>query len=75
MQIMWQKSHLVTEYMMLVQKEYQRRHDNIARWVHRKLCGKYNMGKIAPWFGHKAEAMTEMNGLISCGTSIYNATM
>lgn len=33
-------SHLVIEYMMLLQKEYKQGLDNIARLVHWKLCGK-----------------------------------
>ena len=34
----WTVSHIVSDCMMLAQKEYKRRHKNIARLVHRKLC-------------------------------------
>ena len=36
-------SHIVNECKKLVQKEYKRRHDNVARIVHWKLRGKYNL--------------------------------
>ena len=36
-------SHIVSEYEKLAQKEYKRRHNNVARIVHGKLCGKYNL--------------------------------
>ena len=34
-------NHILSK--MLAQKECKRRHDNIARLVHWKLCGKYDM--------------------------------
>ena len=36
-------SHIVSECEKLAQKEYKRRHDNVARIVHWKLCGQYNL--------------------------------
>ena len=36
-------SHIVSEYEKLAQKEYKRRHDNVARTAQWKLCGKYNL--------------------------------
>ena len=36
-------SHIVSECEKMAQKEYKRRHDNVARIVHWKLCGKYNL--------------------------------
>ena len=36
-------SHIVSEYEKLAQKEYKRRHDNAARRVHWKFCGKCNL--------------------------------
>ena len=32
-------SHIVSGCKKLAQKEYKRRHDNVARIVHEKLCG------------------------------------
>ena len=39
-------SHIVSECDELAQKEYKRRHDNVARIVHWRLCGKYNLKKV-----------------------------
>ena len=36
-------SHIVSECEKLAQKEYKRRHDNVARIVHWKLCEQYNL--------------------------------
>ena len=33
-------SHIGCKYEKLAQKEYKRRHNNVARIVHWKLCGK-----------------------------------
>ena len=38
-------SHIVSECEKLAQNEYKRRHDNVARIVNWKLCGKYNQPK------------------------------
>ena len=38
-------SHIVSECEKLAQKEYKRRHNNVAGVVHWKLCGKYNLKK------------------------------
>ena len=34
------------------QKEYKRRHDNVARIVHWKLCGKYSLKSSEKWYEH-----------------------
>ena len=34
-------SHIVSECSKLPQKEYKRRHDNVAKYIHWKLCKKY----------------------------------
>ncbi|CAB4018161.1 Hypothetical predicted protein, partial [Paramuricea clavata] len=38
-------THLISECKKLAQKEYKRRHDNVARIVHWKLCGLYQLEK------------------------------
>ena len=43
---------------MLAQKEYKRRHDNIARLVHWKLC-KYDMSRSENWYEHQPEGVVE----------------
>ena len=44
---------------MLAQKEYKRRHDNIARLVHRKLSCKYDMSRGEKWYEHQTEGVVE----------------
>ena len=44
---------------MLAQKEYKRRHDNIARLVHRKLCCKYDVSRGEKWYEHQPEGVVE----------------
>ena len=43
-------NHILSECKMLAQKEYKRRHDNIARLVHWKLCCKYDMSRGENWY-------------------------
>ena len=38
-------SHIVSERSKLAQREYKRRHDNVARMVHCKLCEKFYLEK------------------------------
>ena len=44
---------------MFAQKEYKRRHDNIARFVHWKLCCKYDMSRVEKWYEHQPEGVVE----------------
>ena len=44
---------------MLAQKECKRRHDNIARLVHWKLCCKYDMSRSEKWYEHQPEGVVE----------------
>ena len=48
-------SHIVSECEKLAQKEYKRRHNNVAGVVHWKLCGKYNLKKSEKWYEHAPE--------------------
>ena len=50
-------SHIVSECEKLAQKEYKRRHDNVARIVHWKLCGKYNLKRSEKWYEHAPEGV------------------
>ena len=52
-------NHILSEYKMLTQKEYQRRHDIIARLVHWKLCCKYDVSRGEKWYQHQPEGVTE----------------
>lgn len=38
-------SHIVNKCMMLAQKEYKQKLDNVVRLVHWKLCGNYSINK------------------------------
>ena len=51
-------NHILSECKMLVQKEYKRRHDNIARLVHWKLCCKYDV-RSEKWYEHQPEGVVE----------------
>ena len=53
------KQYLMSEYEKLSQKEYQRKHDNIVRIVHWKLCGKYNLKRSKEWYEHAPEGVAE----------------
>ena len=44
---------------MLAQKEYKRRHDNIAKLVYRKLWCKYDMSRGEKWYEHQPEGVAE----------------
>ena len=70
-------SHIVSECEKLVQKEDKRRHDNVARTVHWKLCGKYNLKRSEKWYEHAPESLVEndevktlWNAMIQCDTEI-----
>ena len=43
----------------MAQKESKRRHDNVARIVHEKLCGKYNLKRSEKWYEHAPEGVVE----------------
>ena len=51
-------SHIVCECEKLAQKEYKRRHD-VARIVHWKLCGKFNLRRSEKWYEHVPEGVVE----------------
>ena len=50
-------SHIVSECKKLAQNESKRRHDNVARIVHEKLCGKYNLKRSEKWYEHTPEGV------------------
>ena len=52
-------NHILSECKMLAQKEYKRRHDNIVRLVHWKLCCKYDMSRGGKWYEHQPEGVVE----------------
>ena len=52
-------THLVCRCKVLAQKEYKRRRDNIARIVHWKLCGIYNLGRVDKWYEYHPDGVIE----------------
>ena len=51
--------HIVSECAKLAQKEYKRRHDNVARIIHWELCNKFGLEKARYWYEHKPEGVIE----------------
>ena len=43
----------------MANREYKRRHDNIARLVHWKLCYKYEVNRSEKWYEHQPEKVVE----------------
>ena len=67
----------MNEYEKLAQKEYKRRHNNIARIVHWKLCGIYNVKESEKWYEYVPEGVGEneevkilWDGMIQCERQI-----
>ena len=52
-------SNIASECENFAQKEYKRRHDNVARTVDGKLSGKYNLRGSEKWYEHAPERIVE----------------
>ena len=50
-------NHIICECSNLAQKEYKRRHDNVARVVHWEICKKYNLPRTEKWYNHKPDGV------------------
>ena len=57
-------SHIVSKCEKLAQKDYKRRHDNVARIVQWNLRGKYNLKESEKWYEHAPEGVAE-NGEVN----------
>ena len=51
--------HLVCECGKLAQKEYKRRHDNVAKKVHWDFCKKNGLEHTEKWYEHVPEGVVE----------------
>ena len=51
--------HITSQCTPLAQREYKRRHDNVARIVHWAICGKYDIQRDDKWYDHKPEGVIE----------------
>ena len=52
-------SHIVSECSKLDQREYKRRHDDVAKMIHWKLCEKLSIEKSEKWYLHNPQTVTE----------------
>ena len=52
-------THLVCGCKVLAQKEYKRRHDNIARIVNWMLCRRYDLRRFDRWYEHYPDGTLE----------------
>ena len=67
--------HLVCGCEKLAQKEYKRRHDNVAKKVHWDFCKKNGLEHTEKWYEHIPEGVVEMKKSKFCGISMFNVTM
>ena len=52
-------SRIVSECSKLAQRENKRRHDNVARMVHWKLCQEFSLEKSEKWYLHNPQTVSE----------------
>ena len=52
-------SHIVGECSKLALREYKRRHNNVARMIHWKLCEKFNLKKSEKWYLQNPQTVSE----------------
>ena len=51
--------HIICECEKLAQREYKRRHDNVAKKVHWDLCKSYGLEHAERWYEHTPEGVVE----------------
>ena len=52
-------SHIVSECKILAQKDYKKRHDNVCRYIHWKLCEKHDFQRVQQWYEHEPDGVIE----------------
>ena len=52
-------SHIVSSCLKLAQKEYKKRHDNVARAIHWNLSGKYGFERNERWYDHIPDSVLQ----------------
>ena len=55
--------HIISECEKLAQKEYKRRHDNVAKKIHWELCKKNALEHKEKWYEHNPEGVAENEGV------------
>ena len=53
--------HLISECKNLTQKEYKRRHDNVAKSIHWELCKKHALERKERRYAHNPDGTAENN--------------
>lgn len=56
--------YIISECEKLAQKECKRRHDNVARKIHRDLCKKNGLEHKEKWYEQNPEGVAENEGVI-----------
>ena len=56
-------SHIVSECSKLAQKEYKGRHGNVSKYIHWKLCKRYNIDSKVRWYEHSPKGVVESNNV------------
>ena len=51
--------HITSRCEKLAQKEYKRRHDNVAKKVHRDICKNNELEHSGKWYEHAPEGAVE----------------
>ena len=51
--------HLICECKKLALREYKRRHDTVAKFVHWELCEKHNLERKEKWYEHCSKGAVE----------------
>ena len=67
-------SHLVSECGKLPQKEYKRRYDNVARYVHWQLCREKFLSEQINGMNRSRKQLLRMRTLSFYGASPFSAT-
>ena len=55
-------SRIMSECKMLDQKEYKKRHDNVCRYSHWKLCEKHGFQGAKQWYEHETDGVIVNKG-------------
>lgn len=56
--------NMISECKKLAQKKYKRRHNEVARFIHWELCGKYGIPRIVKWHEHQPEGVLKSGEVI-----------
>ena len=52
-------AHLISECSKLAQKEYKKRHDNVARMIRWELCGVHGLDRADKCYEHQPQSVSE----------------